>query len=400
MTPPTPLSPARAVWLVSRRELNTRVRSKAFLFGTLALVLVIALYAGLMFFMGKSSNTSTIGFTGQATVVSEPLKNSLQAMGKDVETQSVPDVRSGERLVSEGKLDALVAGAPGALKVIVEDGLGDSLRSALDGVARQQALDAQLAEAGLDVNKVNREVAAAGVEVQTLKPVDPERGQRMMLAFAVVFLLFFSIQTVGQLVAQGVVEEKSSRVVEILLSTVRPWQLLLGKVLGVGLVGLIQLVVVGALGLVAASATGVLTIQGVAFGTLMSALGWYVLGFFLVATMLASAAALVSRQEDLSSVITPVVLTLVLAFVVGINLLTGNPQSPWVEWLSLIPPFSPIIMPGRAALGLAPAWQVAMAVVITIAALAAVLWLGSRIYRNAVLRTGARVKLRDALKAE
>jgi ABC-2 type transport system permease protein len=211
------------------------------------------------------------------------------------------------------------------------------------------------------------------------------------------FLLFFSIQTYGAMVAQGVVEEKASRVVEIVLSSVRPWQLLLGKVLGLGAVGLLQLVVLGGAGLAVAGAAGVLTAGAGLVPTLVSVVVWYLLGFALYATVFAALGSLVSRQEDTQSVLSPVTIVVLLGFVVGFNLLTSDPRGTAITVLSLLPPFSPLFMPARIALGVAPAGQVVLAFALTIAFTAVVLALGGRIYANSVLRTGARVSLREAL---
>jgi ABC-2 type transport system permease protein len=199
------------------------------------------------------------------------------------------------------------------------------------------------------------------------------------------------------MVAQGVVEEKASRVVEIVLSSVRPWQLLLGKVLGLGAVGLLQLVVLGGAGLAVAGAAGVLTAGAGLVPTLVSVVVWYLLGFALYATVFAAAGSLVSRQEDTQSVLSPITITVLLGFVVGFNLLTSDPRGTAITVISLLPPFSPMFMPARVALGVAPALQVVLAFVLTIAFTAAVLALGGRIYANSVLRTGARVSLRVAL---
>jgi ABC-2 type transport system permease protein len=119
----------------------------------------------------------------------------------------------------------------------------------------------------------------------------------------------------------------------------------------------------------------------------------------LYATVFAAAASLVSRQEELQSVITPISTVIIIAFVVGINLMIQDPSGTAVTVLSMLPPFAPILMPGRMAIGVAPLWQVLLSVVLAIGAVAAITWLGGRIYSNAVLRTGSRVKLRDAFRS-
>jgi ABC-2 type transport system permease protein len=112
----------------------------------------------------------------------------------------------------------------------------------------------------------------------------------------------------------------------------------------------------------------------------------------------AAAASLVSRQEELQSVLTPISMTIIVAFVAGINLMIGSPSGQTVMVLSLLPPFAPILMPGRMAMGVATTWQVVLAIVLALAAIAAITWLGGKVYANAVLRTGARVKLREAFR--
>jgi ABC-2 type transport system permease protein len=136
----------------------------------------------------------------------------------------------------------------------------------------------------------------------------------------------------------------------------------------------------------------------VAGGALATGVLWYLLGFFLYATIFAAAASLVSRQEELQSVVTPISTVIIIAFVVGINLLIQDPSGTTVTVLSMLPPFAPILMPGRMAIGVAPLWQVLLAVVLALGAVAAITWLGGKIYSNAVLRTGSRVKLREALR--
>ena len=175
------------------------------------------------------------------------------------------------------------------------------------------------------------------------------------------------------MVAQGVVEEKASRVVEIVLSSVRPWQLLLGKVLGLGAVGLLQLVVLGGAGLAVAGAAGVLSGGAGLVSTVVSVVVWYLLGFALYATVFAAAGSLVSRQEDTQSVLSPITITVLLGFVVGFNLLTSDPRGTAITVISLLPPFSPLFMPARIALGVAPVGQVVLAFALTIAFTAAVL---------------------------
>ncbi|GAB2988829.1 ABC transporter permease [Saccharothrix stipae] len=392
------LTPGRAVFLVSRREFLGKVRTKSFVWGTLVIVAVMAGYVLLQAVLFDDADRDRVALNGQAAVLAEPLKQTARSFGREVETVDVADPAAGEEQVRSGEVDALITGASDDLRVVVRESLGDELRNSIDLLVKQQVLDAHFAQAGVNPDEVARNVERAGVDVVALEPQDERRGERLVIGLVIAALLYYSLLVYGTMVAQGVVEEKSSRVVEILLATLRPWQLLLGKVVGLGAVGLLQLLVIGGIGLALSSASGVVDVAGVAGGALATGLLWYLLGFFLYATVFAAAASLVSRQEELQSVLTPISMSIVVAFVLGINLMISDPTGTAVTVLSLLPPFAPILMPGRMAMGVAPTWQVLLAIVLALVAVAAITWLGGKVYSNAVLRTGARVRLRDALR--
>jgi ABC-2 type transport system permease protein len=391
------VKPFTAVRLVAKRELNTRLRTKSFVIGTAVILVVFAGYFLLHATLLGDAGRSKIGLSGQATGISDQLKTVAQQLGRDVETITVSPAE-GRKQVEKGDLDALLSGSASDLQVLVKSDLDKQLHAALNSIAQQQVLNAKLLEAGLDAPQVLNAISTATVKVTSITPSDPERDQRLVIGLVMVFLLYLSITTYGTLVAQGIVEEKSSRVVEILLSTLRPWQLMLGKVLGLGLTGLIQLVILAGAGLGMATATGTLTLSGVATSTVLWGLLWYVLGFFLYATIFAGTGSLVSRQEDVQSVVAPVMMVLIGGFVVGLSLLQQSPGGTATTVLSLIPLLSPVLMPGRIAAGSVSDLQVGLSIVLTRAAIALFTWLGGRIYHNAVLRMGSRVRLRVALR--
>ncbi|WP_410655525.1 ABC transporter permease [Amycolatopsis sp. lyj-112] len=388
----------RAVWLIARRELNTRLRTRSFLIGTAALLVVLMGYVLLQATLISSEDKSKIGLTGQTAGIAQQLQVAGEQLGEKIETVTVTDPAQGRAQVENGDLDAMLSGNAAELKVLVKSELGTKLRALLNGVSQQEVLKGKLSESVENPDQVLRTVAETQVEVDSIKPPDPEKAQRMVIGLIVAVLLYMSIVTYGTLVAQGVVEEKSSRVVEILLSTVRPWHLLLGKVIGLGLVGLTQLVIIGGAGFVVASATNVLTLSGVATGALLWGVVWYLLGFLLYATIYGAMGSLVSRQEDTQSVIGPVNIVLILGFVVGFNLLTQSPDGTGTKILSLVPLLSPVLMPARIASGSAEVWEIVLSLGLTAAAIVLFTWLGARIYQNSVLRVGSRIKLTDALR--
>ena len=161
----------------------------------------------------------------------------------------------------------------------------------------------------------NRNVKAPPpLQVTTIEPVDKDADAKSGYTFFMVLILYGQLLTYGYWVAAGVVEEKASRVVEVVLSAIRPAQLLAGKVIGLGLLGLGNLLLIVAVGLGAAGATGALTIDGTVLGAAVLALVWFVAGYAFFACAFAVAGALVSRQEDLQSTMTPLTLMILVSF--------------------------------------------------------------------------------------
>jgi ABC-2 type transport system permease protein len=237
------------------------------------------------------------------------------------------------------------------------------------------------------------------VAVTSLQPAPKFDPQRLAVGSIAGILIYLALLATGASVAQGVVEEKSSRVVELLLATVRPWQLMAGKVLGIGLVGLLQVTVVGVAGVAAGRLTGALSLSfSASAGVVVWLVIWFVIGFTLYSLVFAGLGALVSRQEDVGGVTTPATMFLVLGYVVGISVLPASPDNPVVAVMSLLPMFSPTLMPMRLAMGAVPPWQIALSLVLALATVPVLLVLAGRLYRNGVVRTGARVGLREALR--
>ncbi|OHV35335.1 ABC transporter permease [Pseudofrankia sp. EUN1h] len=388
------------LWLVVRREVSTRLRSKAFRIMTPLLVVVLAAGISVTALFGGSS-PSTVGFLPADARYGAALTAVGDAAGVDVRAVTVADAAEAERQVRDGTLDAAVtASGPDGFRVIVRHTLDDQGRGLLTAIARQQALDAQVTALGGDLGQVDREVAAAGVDVVALEAPRERDNARIGLGAVTGVLIYLSLLIFGPVVAQGVVEEKSSRVVEILLATVRPWQLMSGKVIGIGIIGLIQMALYAAVGVPLAVATGVLSLSLVtALASAGWSLVWYLLGFALYALLFAAAGSLVSRQEDASAVTMPLIMIIIIPYVIGISVLPGDPGSGLLRVLSLVPLSAPLIMPMLIAAGTAAAWQIALGTALTIATIIGLVPLTGRIYSGAVKRTGTRVRLTDALRS-
>lgn len=391
-----PLSPGRAVLLVARREFTTQVRSRSFVIG-LVVTLVLFTGIGVLFsFIAGQTSSSTLGLTPDTAALRPALEQLARDQDRTLEIREVSD-GDGRAAVGTDDLDALLTGSAGDYELLGLDAVDSGTQVLVTTAVQQDALATALAGAGIDAARL---AASSQVAVATLQPVDANSGEQLGVALVGTILLFVSLSGYGALVATGVVEEKQSRVVELLLATIRPWQLLAGKVLGLGSVGLLQLVILGGIGVVAASVTGALTLPGAAAGMFAMVVLWYLLGFFLFASLYAAIGSTVSRQEELNSVVTPLIFVLLIPFILAVNLLPNDPRNPLAAVLSFVPFFSQTVMPARYALGVAPLWEVAVSAAIALVAIVVVVRLAARVYENSILRTGARVGLREALRRQ
>jgi ABC-2 type transport system permease protein len=386
----------RTVLLVARREFLTRVRSRFFVIGTLAFMALLAGYIVLQALVfSRATTTVKVGFVGQAQVLAQPLTTAAGTEDVKIVRKDPADISTGEDQVRNGSLDALISGDPASPQVEVKDDLNPTLAATLNAIVKQVALNRALTAAGANAAAVQTAVANASIQLVFLDPNAALKAQRTVVGIFVAALLYTALVVYGQIVAAGVVEEKANRIIEILLGTVRPRQLLLGKVLGIGLVGFLQLALLGATALVAVSRTHVINLPNVGVTAIAGGLMWFVLGFILYALVYAAGGSLVSRQEDLASVTTPLTM-LVVGTYLAFFWVEANPTNPIGIALSIIPPLAPILMPARMATGDAQAWQVILAVILTIGEIALLNALAARIYANSVMRIGSRVKLSQA----
>lgn len=391
------LNSVRAVGLVAGREFTTQVRKKSFLVSNV--IILVAIVVGILLysvFSGGGGQQATVGLVGDQALA-QSLTSAGDGLSMDVDTEPLPDAAAAHRAVSDGDVDvALVPGENGSVTAITEDEMGSDLHTAITGAVSSAARASALQARGVDVGQVDAAVAQATVHVEELNPPDPERGQRIALSVAAVALLYMQIMGFGIFVAMGVVEEKSSRVVELLLSTVRPLQLLWGKILGIGAAGLLQITMYGVAGVAAALSTGALTVTGAAIGTLGAVLGWFVLGFTLFATLYAAAGSMVSRQEDVNSTTMPLMVLVIAMFALAFSTI-DDPGGTLGTVLGWIPPFSAVMMPLRIAAGVAGPGQIAGSIAVMLATIAVLSVVAAKIYQRSILRIGKPVGWREAL---
>ena len=252
------LSSRKAIQLIASREIRVRMTSKAFVWTTIAFVAAVVAGGVLLNLIGSSQGAKQVGYTPAAAGITTSLAASAAASGLTVDTTEVPTQEAGEDLLRSGDIEALVTAVSPTLTVVVNEKLDDSLAPLLTSLAQQGALTDAVSSLGGDAASISAQIAAATPAVTSLEPPKQVDGAQIVAGFVAGILLFIALMTAGQLVAQGVVEEKTSRVVELLLATVRPWQLMSGKVLGIGIVGLVQVVLVVAAGIGTALALGIL----------------------------------------------------------------------------------------------------------------------------------------------
>jgi ABC-2 type transport system permease protein len=399
-----------AILLIVHRELLARLRSRMYLISTVLLVVAVVGFAVVMQAVGGRTSSADVGLVGPASSAQQQVAAAGRTVGLELRLVPVDDASEGDALLRQGRLDALVVAvgerapssdtspAGGTVQVVVKKHLDSQLQAALTVLAQQVAADQAIAAAGADPAAVRGAVAASGVQVRSLETPPQFAGQRIALGTLAGILIYLSLMIFGQAVAQGVIEEKTSRVVELLLATVRPWQLMLGKVIGIGIAGLLQMLAVVTAGVVAGLAAGALSMpSSVAVGTGAWTLAWFLVGFVMYALLFAAAGALVSRQEDAAGVTSPILALLIVPYVVGVSVLPSHPDSSLAAGLSLVPLFSPTLMPVRIALGAAAGWEIALTLALSLLLTAGLLVLTGRVYGNSVMRSGARVRLRDAL---
>ena len=212
-------------------------------------------------------------------------------------------------------------------------------------------------------------------------------------------LLLFAIMGGGQFIAQGVVEEKSSRIVEILLACVRPSSLLAGKILGIGIASVLTTGAVAVAGVVAAKATGVMPDISLNLDSVLVAMiVWMIVGYAIFAVAFGAAASLVSRQEDVSSVSMPLVMLSMIPYALSALMAIGDTNSTTFRVLSYLPPFAPFMMPARLVLGVSSWTEQLIALGLALAFLPLLVRVAAAIYTRAVTRTGARVPLKEVLR--
>lgn len=381
----------KAVLLVARREFIERGRSKAFLISTaFTLVLIAAVVVVPALISDDAGTTWIIGSVG---VVDSGVTTDIEALaGADVTVigTSFESVSAAETALEEGSIELFIVADT---EVVAGESTSQTLLALATFAVESRARIDAMRDLGLSDAEI-ADLVSPSYSTRTVGGDSEGPSANELIAVMGTVLLFISIITYGQWVLTGVVEEKQSRVIEVILGAVQPRQLLAGKVLGIGGLALIQLVALLAEGLVLVTLFDLVELPATSFGAAGVIVVWFILGFALYATAYAAAGSLVDRMEDAQNAAFP--LTLILMAGYFIASFSFDSDNPILRAASLFPLFSPMAMPLRQARGDATALEVIAAIVFMVVAIWLVIRLAGRIYTGAALRTGGKVKAREA----
>ena len=381
--------------LVARRELRERARSRSFMISTLFILLVVSgvgVLPALLEEDGDEPRRIDVVGLGAEGLASQ-LETSGAALHLEVVAVASDDAERSRRALLREEIGAVVF-TDGRL--FFRRGGDAEVARATQEALRAWLLPSRLEGLGLDAESAAALAAGPPLDVASLLAEPENESDRLIVAIGGVVLLLLAITTYGQWVLQGVVEEKTSRVVEVLLVTMRPYQLLAGKVLGIGLLGLAQLAVTVTLGLGVASAGGLIDLPDRAGALFALELLWFALGFAFYAVAYAAAGSLVSRQEEAANVALPVTIALMASYFIAFTAVLEDANGLVPRVATFVPLTAPIVIPARAAVGAVSAWEHTAALIIMLVSIYLLVRVAGRIYAGGVLRTGPTVRLRDA----
>lgn len=398
LTPPsTPTSPeddVRGAWkVVAEREIMTRVRQKSFLYSLLAMVAGIIGMVVLTSLLGGRPTDYTVGVAGESSA--DVVTAASDLVEKDDADSSVVarDFASeelAEQAVRDGDVDAALIETDEGYEIVGDEEIDSTLSSGLSASASTSALTSNAQQQGVDLDELR---AGTAVSERLLDEKADDAGARLLVSLVFVLLFYLTAVTFGMTIAQSVVQEKESRVVEILAAAVPIRALLWGKIAGNTVLALAQILLLAVTGVVSLAAVGETSL----LSAIGPAVGWYivffVLGFVALAGLWAVAGSLASRQEDLGSTTMPGQVILfapyIIAFTAGAGVKTV---------VSMLPVVSAMLMPSRIAEGGVPAWQIGVALAVNVVGAFLLVRLAARLYERTLMRTERKIGYAEAFK--
>ena len=382
--------------LVAAREIKERLRSRVFRVVTVVILGVVAAAIVIPVLTANKNNGESVAVVG---ALPAPQRSAIQAagvrLGTSVHLVTAPNLTAATKEVRTGTVDLAVIDDSRILVNAPVSGGGSSTDDLVQGLSQVLGTERVLASAGLSPAQLAALSSPTSLPVSSLKAASKSGGAKRTTSVIGLILEFVMLSQYGTWTLIGVMEEKSSRVVEVLLATLRPIQLLGGKVLGIGLVALAQATLAVAFAFVLAKAVGSDLLHGSTPLVLVASLVWLVLGYTFYCWVYAAAGSMAERQDQIQSVALPLSIPMIFGYIVSLTALTSGSASLLVKVLAYLPPTAPFAMPVLIGLGATSWWGFAASIAVTLLATIGVARLAAGIYRRAVLRTGRRIRLAD-----
>ena len=389
-TPPS-VGSLHLTWLVARREIRLRAKTRVFIATTAVMLIAVALAVSLPAVLSGRSSTDRIGVVGGSTNVAALVTEAGRLSGGHAVAVPEPSLAAAETALRNGDLSAVLV--PDREIIVKQLPLG--------GVSGSVATLSQLAGLSKLIQTVPGAAAAVAhgvtLPVRGLQAPSSPLSSRLTALFTVI-IVWVLISVYGSQIALGIGEEKSSRVVEVLLSAVRPVQLLVGKVLGIGLLALGQAAGMVVVFVIAGFASGSSLVHGATLGVVIAGGVFIVLGYAFYCTAFAAAGSLVSRQSDVNSTIMPVQLPLIVTYALSYTVIYASKANPVYHVLGFLPPTAPIAMPVLYGSGDVPLWQLVISALLCAAGTVWMARLAVRIYASSILRSGPRIRISQAVR--
>jgi ABC-2 type transport system permease protein len=384
------------VLLVSRREIIERLRAKSFLIST-GIYLLVALASVIVpRLVGDGETTYRIGVAGSgAPEIERAIGQLAPTLDAEVRVLRFPDSAGASAAVRAKTVQVAVVDGR---RLLARGDVGDQLEFLVNTAVFQARLTERLTAAGVSPSDAAATLNPAPLERERVEQARPVRSSNQPLAFAGILAIYLLLLTYGFTVANGVLEEKSSRVSEVLLGALRPSQLLAGKVFGIGVVAVVQLVLIAVPTGLVALLLGSLNLPSGTPLTVAAVFLWATLGYGLYSCIFAAAGAAASRPEDVGNATAPITILIAATYFVAVASIQ-DPDGTFARVVSFIPLMAPMTMLPRAAIGHVRPWEVPLSVALVLVATYATVRLGARIYAGGIRRPGPKLKLREAWRA-
>jgi ABC-2 type transport system permease protein len=380
------------MWLVASRELKERSRSRVFVASLIVMIVLVVASIVAPAILDNRDEAKRVGLAG---AFSPNLAGAIETQGDatniKTDIRQHPSTEAGEAAVRDGDIDLLIVDGS---RLEWQRGIDEELRAVAASAIQSLAISERAAEAGINPEALRSVLSPVKMTDVKLGEVAGRTPDDETATFIMTVLLFFALSTYGTMVLTGVVEEKSSRVVEVLLARMSARTLLAGKIAGIGLLGFGQFALTALAALVAISVVDSFDVPAVRGSVLAWLAIWFVLGYAFYATMFGALGSLAARTEDMQTVAGPVTIVLVLAYFVSFATI-GSPDATWAQLVSFFPATAPLAMPARMAMSAPGWWEPVLASVITTVTIVALVRLGGRVYTSAILHSGPTLKLRD-----